>query len=108
MIHGATNDLGTVMVHYDTTVQQMSHVRRMIKRTHSRERLLSRCFDTEVGRQFHPDLKALRGHVQRGRLGTVAMAVLELQKIERPLRFGWDLQKYGSVRQSVVKCSRVW
>ena len=96
MLHGVTNDLGKVMTHFEDTVDKMGDICRLIRRPHSRQRMLARCFSCSVGRQFHKDFHSFRGHVQRGRWGTVAIAALELRSIEKQLRWGWDMSKYGA------------
>ena len=94
MIHNVAEDLQFALQTWDDTVLHMKHVCRMLKRSAPRQRLLSRCFTSDVAQHYHKDMNKFKGHVQGGRWGTVCHAVIELLAVERQLCYAWDLAKY--------------
>eukprot|EP00974_Lingulodinium_polyedra_P088318 8562927-Lingulodinium_polyedra.AAC.1 len=65
------------MEQYESTVEGMKHICRLLKRPFTRNRLLSRCFTSAVAKNFHADLESFKGHIQTGRWGTVAASIPE-------------------------------
>ena len=101
MLHGVTEDLSRAMEEYDSCVEGMTHISRMLRRPHYRERLFSRCYTTAVGKALRPVLTAYKGHIFSGRWGTVASTVPEVLAIEHALKHGWNLIAFGTGREDV-------
>lgn len=55
---------------------------------------MERCFDDDIGRQFHDSLKRFNGVVYQQRWGTVMFALPQLLDIQVPLRYGWSYEAY--------------
>jgi hypothetical protein len=94
MIDNATKGLEAVQENYKDCVTKAQAVCKLVHRRDTREKLLARCFNCNIGRQFHSAIKDFKGKIHTGRWGTVAFSVLELLNIERVLRWGWDKEKY--------------
>ena len=67
VLHGATSTLENAMRHYKGCVDGMKHICRLLRRPHTRERLLKRCFNSSVGRAMHDDIKSFKGHIVTNR-----------------------------------------
>ena len=78
----------------DETVTKLAAVSKLVRREATRDRLLERCFSDPVGKCFQAQLKRFSGKVHRKRWGTVAFCVEEVLDIQRPLRFGWNKERY--------------
>ena len=90
-----TEGLCKACIHYDETVEGMTHICRMIKRPHTRSHLLYTCFNCPVGKQFHTVFKNFKGHIISGRWATVMFATPEIRDVEHAIRWGWSREKYG-------------
>ena len=95
IIHNSTEDLGRSMVTFDELMKQLSHVSKLLCRKDSRARLLQTCFADRIGRHLQSDIKGFKAKLNTDRWGSIGHCVVELLKIERSLRFCWDVTKYG-------------
>ena len=89
-VDNLTKSLSSVMRHYDACIDLAVIVCRLLHRRSPREKLLERCFRTSVGQAFRKDIQKIRGHIHKGRWGTVMFSVPELLKVEKVLRWAWD------------------
>ena len=88
-VDNMTKSLSSVMGNYDC-IDAAVVVCRLLRRRSPREKLLQRCFQGPVGHAFRKDIQQFRGHIHKGRWGTVMFSVPELLKVERVLRWAWD------------------
>ena len=72
-------------------VDSLGAVAELVRKKHAQQRLLQRCFNSVVGRQFHSMFPSFKGKVHAARWGTVAFATRQILELERPLRWGLDL-----------------
>ena len=94
IIDNATEGLGTAMKDWEPTVDAATLICKLVGRRDHRPRLLQRCFSSDIGATYIPALQKFRGHIFRGRWGTVAFGIQEVLKIQGALRWGWDLDAY--------------
>lgn len=94
IIHNSSSDLGKSMSCWDSVIQQLQHVSRLLRKRDSKTRLLESCFNDHVGRNFHSDLKAFQCKLHTGRWGSVSACILKLLELEAVLRYGWDARKF--------------
>ena len=99
ILHNSTLDLGRSMRTFDDTVKKMSHLSKLLARKDPKQRLLQTCFSDRIGCHLQKDIKSFRAKLNPSRWGSIAGCVLELLNLERPLRYGWDKDKYGNARQ---------
>eukprot|EP00973_Karenia_brevis_P013997 1899487-Karenia_brevis.AAC.1 len=87
------------MPHYDVVIPRFRVLCKFLRR--QSKKLCSRCFNTEVGRQFHADFEHFKGKVVPGRWDSIAHGIHCLLKVEAALRWGWNLDLFsqGSVAQ---------
>ena len=98
IIHNSTSDLAKSMPHFDDMVTSIQAVSRLLRRRDSKERLLQTCFADNVGRHLQSTIRSFTAKVHKGRWGSLSDAVEQLLKVERSLRWGWDVAKYGAHR----------
>lgn len=94
LLDNATKGLDTCMAYYEDAVNSAIQVCNLVRRRSSREKLLARCFGSEVGHTFHEDLLTFKGQIHKGRWGTLMFSVPELLRVERILRWGWNLRAF--------------
>ena len=92
ILHNAAKRMLDGLPELNGAVSSLATVADLLRKTHTRERLCQRCFDTSiVGRQLRPMIEAFQGKVHAARWGTIAFATQQMLQIERPLRWGWNL-----------------
>ncbi|CAJ1388602.1 unnamed protein product [Effrenium voratum] len=94
ILHNSSLDIAKSMRCFDDLITKMGHLSRLLRRRDPRSRLLETCFSDPIGRHFHQEINAFSAKLVPGRWGSIAFCVLELCKLERILRHGWDLAKY--------------
>ena len=99
IVHNSTNDLSKAVQHFDEIISQMTALSRLLRKRDSKARLLETCFSDHVGRFLQDEIRRFSAKLHTGRWGTIAACVEELLQVEAPLRFGWDLAKFGRNRQ---------
>ena len=98
IIHNSSADLRSSMGIYDDTVHSLTHVSNLVRRAETHDRLLATCFADGPARYLARGIRKFSGKVHPDRWGTIAHAAVSLLDIERALRAGWDLARYGAAR----------
>ena len=98
IIHNSSSDLGKSMSCWDTVIQQLQHVSRLLRRRESKTRLMESCFNDPIGKHFHAEIKAFQCKLHTGRWGSVAACILGVLGLETVLQYGWDASKYKNGR----------
>ena len=94
IIHKATEELGTILYHFQSYLQDLTHVTRLLRRRWSRTRLLQTCF-SEGDAALHSHLySGFSAGVFGGRWGTVMESVSAILPLEMTLRYYWDKTKF--------------
>ena len=91
VLHNAAKRMLTGLPELNTAVDLLQVVAELVRKKHTQERLCQRCFNSEVGVQLQPLIMGFKGKVHAARWGTVAFATQEMLRLERPLRWGWNL-----------------
>ena len=94
ILHNAAKRMLTGLPELSAAVDALSAVAEMIRKKHTKERLVQRCFSSEVGQQLRPLIEAFKGKVHVARWGAIAFATSQILHIERPLRWGWNLDLF--------------
>ena len=94
IIDNAAEGLDAVMGSFKDNVHSASMLCKIIRRRGHRTKLLERCFNSELGQQYHSYLKNFKGHIFRGRWGTISFGVGELVKVEWIMRWGWGRERF--------------
>ena len=100
ILHNAAKRMLTGLSELSAAVDALSAVAEMIRKKHTKERLVQRCFASEVGQQLRPLIEAFKLKVHVARWGTIAFATSQILHIERPLRWGWNLDLFLGVSMS--------
>eukprot|EP00969_Alexandrium_andersonii_P187839 8299996-Alexandrium_andersonii.AAC.1 len=61
ILDNAVEGLHDACPSFSGQVERMSEICKLLGRRSSRTKLLARCYDSPVGRNFHPQLKAFKG-----------------------------------------------
>ena len=94
IIHNCAMSLLVAVPRFDEAIGPMGDVCNMIRQQTTRQRLCETCFASNIGRQFHPQLKRFSGKVHRDRWGMISYALEQLLDLERPLRTFWSVEAY--------------
>eukprot|EP00969_Alexandrium_andersonii_P129330 5714621-Alexandrium_andersonii.AAC.1 len=81
--------------------RQVAVVCDLVRRTFSRERLLSQCFADDALKGHRSVFDGFEANIHNGRFGDIVDAVEALGKIETALRAGWNLKKYNFGKEYV-------
>ena len=99
IIHNSSSDLESAMGSYKDVVKKLRHVANLVRRRDTKERLLETCFSRAPAKYLTKDIQRFRAKVYTDRWGEVAHCALEMRKIERALRLGWNKDLYGQGHQ---------
>ena len=94
VLDNAVNGMSGSMDHYDELITQAAKLCKFLRNAETRDILVERCFGNPVGLQFRQSIREFKGNIYPGRWGTIAFSVPHLRNLERPLRWGWDKQRY--------------
>jgi hypothetical protein len=105
IVHKATEELAGVLVHWDTFIEELTHVTRLLSRQWTRSRLIATCFAEMPQRAFVDEYASFSGGVYVGRWGSVVEALCQILPLERTLRYAWDKDKFlfGAGNEEAVR-----
>eukprot|EP00959_Pyramimonas_sp_CCMP1952_P369295 7735054-Pyramimonas_sp.AAC.1 len=89
-IHNACGELPKCMSYYNTFVKELKLVCDVVRRTYSRQRLISTCFSEPPAKNHKELYEGFSASVHKGRWGSVAEAVEAVGPLEPSLRQAWD------------------
>ena len=95
IVHNSCKDFTAGMQHFDTVVQQLQHVSKLLRKKDTRERLLESCFNDATGRLLRGTIRKFHAKLHVGRWGSLAECVRQMVQVETVLRWGWNLESYG-------------
>ena len=81
IVHNSTNDLGKSMRQFETVVNQMQHVSKLLRRRDSKQRLLETYFADNVGRHLHAPINSFTAKIHTGRWGSVSECVKQMLEV---------------------------
>ena len=94
VIDNATDGLKDVISDFADNVHKATEFCRLLRRRDTRFKLLERCFNSPLGRNFHELLRSFRGWIHQGRWGTLAFSAPEILRIKNAFRWGWSKAVY--------------
>eukprot|EP00971_Amphidinium_carterae_P068487 1355981-Amphidinium_carterae.2 len=90
-VHNASKYLGSAIPGYAENIHKLKKVVKLLRSRQHRDRLLERCFSGPVACHYRDLIQSFSaGEVHENRWGTVAFALPEVLRLERPLRYAWS------------------
>jgi hypothetical protein len=94
MVHNCTSGLMDVMVWWDTFIELLKHICRLLSNKFSKDRLIRSCYQYHHLLQFIQDIRKFNGKVYDERWGTAMACTHQLLQISYGLRQGWRRDRY--------------
>eukprot|EP00959_Pyramimonas_sp_CCMP1952_P230123 4811301-Pyramimonas_sp.AAC.1 len=91
-----TEKLGDALDHFSRWFDGLKHICRLVSRRWSKDRLLESCFSNPCFDQHRRQLEDFSVEVYEGRWGSILVALSTLLPLQRILRMGWSLTKFGN------------
>ena len=94
IIHNITTALGDCMVHFKVQADKLTSLAKMLTYQAYKQNLLATCFASGEAFHLRKEIIAFKSKVNPKRFGTVSAAALEIEKVEKAMRFAWNLDKF--------------
>ena len=103
ILHHACEYMANAIPGFKEFKKKVGQVCDLLRRTYSRERLLTQCFGQEPLKSLRANFDGFRANIHHGRFGDIIDAAQELNCREVVLRAGWDVKKYNYGKEVPAK-----
>jgi hypothetical protein len=90
ILHNTTKDLQDVLGYWDTFINFLRQVCRLLSRKWSRDRLLETCFCDYPERNSRCEIERFKAHVYEGRWGSIWHAIGQISMVKDVLKYAWS------------------
>lgn len=95
VVHNCAKDMGAGLTLWNTWLEGLTHISRLLTNDWSKTRLIRTCFSQLPASAFTPQIEAYKYPVFSGRWGTLLIAAQELLPLQNVLVRAWSLRAYG-------------
>lgn len=94
IISNITKDLAAPLEYWNTWLEQLRHVCRLLSRKASKQRVIEACFSEPPQSLRAGEIHKFKAGVYDGRWGSVTHAASSILLVEETLKYGWDKDRY--------------